>query len=225
MRVNAMSNTVAISLRALPWAFAIAIALAALQPASAAACSCMQQSQEDAAQNATAIFEGRVSRIEDPTGEPKVHFKIVRSFKGPSQEALVVSTPNNSAACGYGFEEGQSYLVYASEQNAVLSTSLCSRTQPIASATEDLSKLGLGVTPFDPGPGSDQPTPTTTPTTSEPAKGGCASCTVGARHDRRDHNASHEQRALTALGLLVLGLLVSSRLYRITSRRRSGSRS
>jgi hypothetical protein len=177
----------------------------------------MQQSQEDAVQNATAIFEGRVKRIEDPMGEPKVHFQIVRTFKGPSQEALVVSTANNSAACGYGFEEGKSYLVYASETDAVLSTSLCSRTQPLASATEDLNKLGLGVTPFDPGAGSDQATPPATPPAADPAKGGCASCTVGAR---AAGDQSDEQRAWTALGLLVLGAV-----YRITSRRRSGSRS
>jgi hypothetical protein len=216
MRVNAMSHSVAFAFnRALPFALAGVLGLAALQPTTAAACSCMQQSQEDAAQNATAIFEGRVTRIEDPTGEPKVHFKVVRSWKGPSQEALTVSTPNNSAACGYGFEEGQSYLVYASETDAVLSTSLCSRTQPIGSASEDITKLGLGVTPFDPGAGSDQPTPPSAPPSAEPTKGGCASCTIGAHP-----NDERERGSLAALALFMLGAV-----YRITSRRRSGSRS
>lgn len=214
-----MSHTLASALhRALPalTLVAAALTLVEVQRGSAAACSCMQQSQEDAAQNATAIFEGRVTRIEDPQGEPKVHFQVVRSFKGPSQEELVVRTGNSSAACGYGFEQGKSYLVYASETDAVLSTSLCSRTQPIGSAGEDLDKLGLGVTPFDPGPGSDQPSPDTsaTPPAAEPAKGGCASCTIGAPA------LDTEQRALTSVALLVLGAA-----YRITSRRRSGSRS
>jgi hypothetical protein len=214
-----MSNTLAlVPTRALLLTFAAALALAALKPATASACSCMQQTQEDAAQNASAIFEGRVTRIDDPAGEPKVQFQIVRSFKGPSQESLTASTANSSAACGYGFEQGKSYLVYATQgEGGALEVSLCSRTAPIENATEDLNKLGLGVTPFDPGEGSETSTPPAAPA-SEPAKGGCASCTIGAR--AHGTHGAHEQHALSALALLVLGAC-----YRITSRRRSGSRS
>jgi len=217
-----MSNTLAlVPTRALLLTFAATLALAAFKPAAAAACSCMQQTQEDAAQNASAIFEGRVTRIEDPSGQPKVHFQVVRSFKGPSQESLTASTANSSAACGYGFEEGKSYLVYASQEGEALVVSLCSRTAPLESATEDLNKLGLGVTPFDPGAGSETTPPPSTPApASGPAKGGCASCTIGARTPAGHERRAHEQHALSALALLVLGAC-----YRITSRRRSGSRS
>jgi hypothetical protein len=212
-----MSNTLALApTRALPLAFIASLALAALEPATASACSCMQQTQEDAAQNASAIFEGRVSRIDDPTGQPKIHFQVVRSFKGPSQESLAASTANSSASCGYGFEQGKSYLVYATQEGGALAVSLCSRTAPIESATEDLNKLGLGVTPFDPGAGSEtSPPPSAPEPAAEPAKGGCASCTIGVRG-----HGPHERHALSALALLVLGAC-----YRITSRRRSGSRS
>jgi len=212
-----MSTTIAHALsRALPFAFATAFALVALEPQTASACSCMQQTQEDAAQNAGAIFEGRVTRIDDPTGQKKVLFQVVRTFKGPSQESLTATTANSSASCGYEFEQGKSYLVYATqEEGGALAVSLCSRTAPIENATEDLNKLGLGVTPFDPGAGSGTTPPPAAPA-SEPAKGGCASCTVGAR----GQSGAHEQHALSALALLVLGAC-----YRITSRRRSGSRS
>ena len=200
-------------------ALAAALALVALQPAAASACSCMQQTPEEAGQNATAIFEGRVTRIEDPQGEPKVVFQVVRSFKGPSHESLDIRTGNSSAACGYAFEEGKSYLVYANDADGVLSTSLCSRTQPIEHATDDLAVLGLGVTPFDPGPGSDQQAPTGPVPAAEPTKAGCASCTIGAR----EHDAADAKRGMTALVVLVLLALPAG--YRITSRRRFGSRS
>jgi hypothetical protein len=214
-----MSNTLAlVPTRVLLLTFAATLAFAALKPAAASACSCMQQTQEDAAQNAGAIFEGRVTRIENPEGNPTIHFQVVRSFKGPSQESLTASTANSSASCGYGFEQGKSYLVYATQEaGGALAVSLCSRTAPIENATEDLNKLGLGVTPFDPGAGSATTPPPAAPA-SEPAKGGCASCTIGAGgHGAHEQHAQH---GLAALALLVLGAC-----YRITSRRRSGSRS
>jgi len=213
-----MSNSLLPTLpRALPFLLASLVALAAQKPSTAAACSCVQPpGPKDAAQNSTAVFEGRVTRIDDPQGEPKVHFKMVRSFKGPSSESIEVRTANSSAACGYGFEEGQSYLVYANDFEGTLSASLCSRTRLITEATEDLNELGLGVTPFDPGPGSDQKTPPAASVNEAPKKGGCASCTIGAH----EHGAADSKRSLGTLALLVLGAA-----YRITSRRRSGSRS
>jgi len=197
----------------------IAAALAVLvqlAPSRAAACSCMAPPPpKESAQSSAAVFEGRVTRIEDPQGEPKVHFQVVRSFKGPSGESIEIRTANNSAACGYGFEEGKSYLVYASEESGALHTNLCSRTRLASEASEDMTALGLGVTPFDPGAGSDQQPPPSAPA-AEPGKGGCASCAVGAR----EASVGTAERSLGALTLLVL-----AGLYRITSRRRSGSRS
>jgi hypothetical protein len=209
------------------WAPTLAIALALLvqlAPSRAAACSCMAPPPPaESAQNSTAVFEGRVTRIDDPQGEPKVHFQVVRSFKGPSNESIEVRTANSSAACGYGFEEGKSYLVYASEESGALHTGLCSRTRLASEASEDITALGLGVTPFDPGAGSDQATPPSAPAAPEPKKGGCASCSIGARPLNEDPSTA--ERSLGALTLLVLGLTFRRASYRITSRRRSGSRS
>lgn len=193
-----------------------AAAWAALAPATADACSCVSPPPPaQAKESAAAVFEGRVTRIEDPDTQPKVHFQVVRSFKGPSHETLTVRTASNSAACGYGFEEGKSYLVYASDEGG-LTTSLCSRTQPIEHAAGDLSELGLGNTPFDPGAGSDQQQPPSSPA-GQAAKGGCASCAVGARANDGNESAS---RSLGGLALVALAAA-----YRLTCRRRSGSRS
>lgn len=213
-----MSNSLLfVSRRALPFALAASLALLALPPSTAAACSCMQQTPEEAAENASAIFEGQVARIETVEGGFTVHFNVVRTFKGPSHEELEVHTGADSAGCGYAFAQGTSYLVYASESEGALSTSLCSHTMPIAdpAADDHLKTLGLGVTPFDPGAGSDQKAPEAAPA-SAPHKGGCASCTIGGR----EHEAGGARRSMAALALLVLGAA-----YRITSRRRSGSRS
>jgi hypothetical protein len=218
------SNRTKPSSSLLAWSPMLAVALALLAqlaPSRAAACSCMAPPPPaESAQNSTAVFEGRVTRIDDPQGEPKVHFQVVRSFKGPSSESIEVRTANSSAACGYGFEEGKSYLVYASEESGALHTGLCSRTRLASEASEDITALGLGVTPFDPGAGSEQAAPPSAPgaPAAEPKKGGCASCSIGARS--LNENPSTAERSLGALTLLVLGAA-----YRITSRRRSGSRS
>jgi hypothetical protein len=146
-----------------------------------------------------------------------VHFQVVRSFKGPSSESIEIRTAHSSAACGYGVEEGKSYLVYASEESGALHTGLCSRTRLASEASEDITALGLGVTPFDPGAGSEQAAPPSAPA-AEPKKGGCASCSIGARPVNEHPGTA--QRSLGALALLVLGAA-----YRVTCRRRSGSRS
>ena len=41
--------------------------------------------------------------------------------------------------CGYGFEKGKKYLVYASEHRGRLYAGICSRTRPLIEATEDLA--------------------------------------------------------------------------------------
>lgn len=194
-------------------------------PSSAAACSCMIQSIEDARRSSSAIFEGRVDRVsvaDQPAGDSSdtvvLSLEVVRSFQGASHEHVELRTAGKSAACGATLEQGKSYLVYASahEGDDKLWVSLCSRTKPIEQAGEDLTALGMGVTPFDPGPGSEQKMPPSGPVTAGPsarnAHGGCASCTIGAVSDA-EKPASRSLAALAGLFLLIG--------YRITCRRRS----
>jgi hypothetical protein len=198
------------------------LAGAALRPERAHACSCMQQSQRDAFEQAVAVFEGHVVEVQPPpepdgSGHATVRMKVVRAFKGIESEEALVTTPASSAACGYTFAVGTSYLVYASAVEGKLDVSLCSRTQLLAQADEDLGALGLGATPVQPqatppGAAADQRAPEedrSTPT-EPPARGGCASC------------------ASTGAGLSTPGapgLLALCALLLVTCRRRSGSRS
>ena len=47
-------------------------------------------------------------------------------------------TAGSGPACGYGFKPGERYLVYANRKGTELVTGICSRTRPLADATEDL---------------------------------------------------------------------------------------
>jgi hypothetical protein len=71
-----------------------------------------------------------------------VEIQVDRSWKKARCGTVVVQTPSDSAMCGFGFEVGKSYLIYADMQKGKLSTNLCSRTRTIEEAGEDLAALG-----------------------------------------------------------------------------------
>ena len=175
-----------------------------LIPQRADACSCAAPPPpKEAAAAAAAVFEGRVESVSagDPANPRKVVLHVVRSFKGDlTKERIELTTAAHGAACGYGFEAGKSYLVYANEHQGALQTNLCSRTRPISEADEDVQALGMGATPVDPtGPGAT-PEPDKK---DKPARGGCAGCGVGTV-------GSDAWSATAALGL-VLGLIARRR--------------
>ena len=74
-----------------------------------------------------------------------VRFHVRESFKDPEDEddpeSLEVWTPFGD--CGYDFQVGETYLVYASgdEETDILSTGYCSRTKRLTDAGEDLAYL------------------------------------------------------------------------------------
>jgi len=178
------------TLRAAVAALGSGLALAAagvLDPAPAQACSCLQSTLPDAYAAAVAVFEGHVLEVQsvEPTasqpGYRNVRMQVVRSWKGTESEEVVVTTPTDSAGCGYAFSAEQSYLVYAGGQGGGLQVTLCSRTQPIAQAAEDLKTLGMGATPVDPKK-QESPGVVAKPAAPDepPARGGCAGCSLGA---------------------------------------------
>lgn len=75
--------------------------------------------------------------------------KVERTWKEVESEQVTVFTPAGDHACGYNFEVGQSYLVYASSTNdGELWTNHCTRTQRIAADIDnDLKFLGKGKRP------------------------------------------------------------------------------
>ena len=98
------------------------------------------------------MFSGTVSKLRsiDPGPPPwnsavvAATFQIETLFKGLSGNEISVFTSASSAACGYAFEAGLSYLVYANRDQGVLFTTTCSRTRPLAQAGEDVTDLYAG---------------------------------------------------------------------------------
>ena len=134
-----------------PFALAlVALALAAAAP-RALACSCTPPAEPDAERaHADAVFVGRVVSVEprEAAHFPRlaVRFALQSVWKGlPEGDEVTLTTAADSAACGYHFEEGQDYLVYAYESEggpAGLTTGLCTRNAPLDRAQEDLAAFG-----------------------------------------------------------------------------------
>lgn len=139
-----------------------------LFPASALACSCAAQagSREEVVEGelsrSDAVFAGEVIETQEPSSpassvDPEtVTFAVSEVWKGEEAETLEVKTPVSEASCGYPFEPGESYLVYASTDAELvgsngLQVGLCGETRPLADADEDLAVLGSGATPGSPG--------------------------------------------------------------------------
>jgi hypothetical protein len=151
---------------------------------SAAACKCMvPPPPQEALASSAAVFEGTVTDVRGPEGEAEhgnleVTLRVGRRFKAAEADTVTVTTSSSSAACGYGFEQGRTYLVYAQDGgDGQLSVSLCSRTARIEDAADDLSALGGGQ-----GPGPEDPAPQPPPA-AEPGKRGCGGCATGTPVD------------------------------------------
>jgi hypothetical protein len=130
---------------------------------SAIACKCIQSTPEESFERAGTVFSGRVVDVVEPSPaerqsprgneDPnflsgvKVTFEVSEVWKGNNKQRLVVMTSDSSASCGYSFQEGEEYLVYASGEEAKLQTGLCSGTKPLSDARADLGVLGEGETP------------------------------------------------------------------------------
>jgi hypothetical protein len=133
------------------------ISMAVIDTDSTSACSCVYPGppDEELAQ-AAAVFAGKVVGISKPIGfgsissaDPiKVTFRVYEVWKGSVSLTTTITTSRSSASCGYPFENGEEYIVYAYGSEGDLSVSLCSRTRPLDDAAEDLEVLELGTAPL-----------------------------------------------------------------------------
>src|SRR5262245_30533632 len=81
-----------------------------------------------------ALFSGTVTEIAPVTDSPglrAVRFRLEKRGKGTNgKEAIVLSAPQNGINCGYTFQVGQSYVVYAySGEGGRLTTNMCAGTK------------------------------------------------------------------------------------------------
>ncbi len=117
------------------------------------ACSCLQpQPVCEAFGSAKAVFVGEViegksaERMSDMIGaktrDNSFVFKVSQNFFGAEEDKnITILTGFGFGDCGYPFQKGEKYLVYAYEHEGKLYTSICSRTRPAASVEDDFEEL------------------------------------------------------------------------------------
>jgi hypothetical protein len=115
------------------------------------ACSCLapdpnqslEQQVTEAYENSTAVFSAKVLSISENSAEysKTIKLKLTKSWKGKFGKSITVTTAMDSAMCGYNFEIGKTYLIYANGKDVKnLSAGLCSRTAQLK-ANEDVKVL------------------------------------------------------------------------------------
>ena len=112
-------------------------------PASTYACSCAPPgTPEEALAESELVLRGTVTSI-GPADEPgvlRVDFDVATVWKGQRTETMSLTTQQDTAACGYPFEERVEYVVYS--WNGV-DVARCSRTAPVEFADEDLDAFAV----------------------------------------------------------------------------------
>ena len=127
-------------------------------PECAYACTCLPApGAERAISDSEAVFSGEVVAVEKGTatasgpGNDTVTLRVSEAWKGTDQGTLEVRTPSQEIACGYHFEEGREYLVYAYGKGEPFKVDLCTETKPLSEAGADLALLGNSEKPKDGG--------------------------------------------------------------------------
>lgn len=113
------------------------------------ACSCvvmpepLKKQIENAYSGADAVFSGEVVEIKDsPTDKYRfiVKFKVAKYWKGAVAQEIMITTEKDGVMCGFNFETGKTYLVYAFGKKDQLSSNNCSRTS-VFSQNNDIKYL------------------------------------------------------------------------------------
>jgi Tissue inhibitor of metalloproteinase len=124
----------------------VSFILAALYPLFA--CTCFSSSSCEAFGNSKAVFIGQVVSGKSPermsdafalkTNQLEFGFDVKTAYFGADPaEPITVSTGIGFGDCGFPFEKGETYLVYAYESDGKLKTSVCSRTKHYSRISED----------------------------------------------------------------------------------------
>lgn len=116
---------------------------------SSYACSCelqqsnssLEQQVKAAKKKSKAVFSGEVLEINESPDKDFLLVSIrVRSiWKGVKGKEIVVVTGKGKGDCGYPFQVGKNYLVYAYKtSNRQLATNICQRTALLSDANKDI---------------------------------------------------------------------------------------
>lgn len=125
-------------------------------------CDCMIPGSVAAEREAAdAVFAGTVVRVgttlfTHPLGRRAVTFRVDRAWKGVRGHTVTIVTGWGGGDCGFPFERGGRYLVYARRWGDApwdaLVSGICDRTAELSAANADLRELGA---PARTWPGAD----------------------------------------------------------------------
>jgi hypothetical protein len=121
------------------------------------ACTCgssggnlsIKQQVKEAQKQSRAVFVGKVMKIiqQPDSSGVLVKLRAEKSWKGKLPREVTVATGIGGGDCGYRFEVGDSYLVYAYGPNeSSLGTNICQRTSALSEARADIKHLGKSKT-------------------------------------------------------------------------------
>ena len=130
-------------------------------PATVHACKCVQPgTPSEELEKFSAVFAGEVTSIQhsydakagfaSPGDHTTVGFEVSAVWKGTVHEEMYITTPPTGGACGFTFDEGEEYIVYAYDSaypEGGYATGICSRTALLSNAQEDVDALGQGQAP------------------------------------------------------------------------------
>lgn len=140
------------------------LVLIVFTPTPGIACSCAYSTPQQMLAQTDAVFAGQVARISEPLSQPiltdsfpfitlapppneplTVTINVTQVWKGPAYTELVFESDNPATSqCGFYYERGASYIVYAYNRGNRLERIPCLRTLPLSNAAEDLAALGPG---------------------------------------------------------------------------------
>jgi hypothetical protein len=99
---------------------------------------------------ATSVKQSSFSLFRSPAKAVKTSFQVNEVWKGHVAPTMEVHTAAGSDSCGFEFQEGERYLVYARSTGSALEVSLCSGTILHGTAFEHVAALGSGSIPPQP---------------------------------------------------------------------------
>ena len=107
-------------------------------------CSCLEPPPpEEAYHDADVVFSGEVINItlDESNYLYQVTFQTIDVWKGEMLDEIIILTETDSAMCGYNFQTNNEYLVYGYIYANEFYTNICTRTNLLDYAHEDLAYL------------------------------------------------------------------------------------
>lgn len=119
-------------------------ALGAFGSEKAYACSCaMFEGYADALETSSHVLDATVVAVKEKNQqELDVTLSVAAVWKGEAEHEMQVVTASNSASCGYHFEAGKRYAVFANAYDGELHVSLCSATSELFDDSPIFEELG-----------------------------------------------------------------------------------